>query len=289
MLLGNIRWTWWRLISFLSLPRFLVRSFSERRKESWKWFKCSLLQKRFSLFFFPFSANLKLKWFCNSISLHLKMKKRRKKAIKLVLNIYHFMLEEWRDLAHSHTSSVSNADCLDLFSLFWDARVWKFFSWRFYEQLQGLNGFECLVWNNIVEVCFYKSCWFSDQWSIDFSSDTKKFSPFSPLTIDPENLFSRKTDYLAEEFSFQFLLFQWKISIQKSLLRAILKDFPVFWTLECKLFFLFPFTPCMVAVLPAVYSIFAAFSSWKSLNWKMKRNLERSWCWDDWIKNCYLT
>lgn len=46
------------------------------------------------------------------------MKKRRKKAIKLVLNIYHSVLEEWRDLAHSHTSSSSssNADCLDLFS-----------------------------------------------------------------------------------------------------------------------------------------------------------------------------
>lgn len=60
------------------------------------------------------------------------------------------MLEEWRDLAHSHTSSSSNADCLDLFRLSRDARVWKFFSWRFYEQLQGWSGFMCLVLTKIV-------------------------------------------------------------------------------------------------------------------------------------------
>lgn len=48
--------------------------------------------------------------------------KEGKKAIKLVLNIYHFMFKEWKDLAHSHISSF-NANCLDLFSPFFELLV----------------------------------------------------------------------------------------------------------------------------------------------------------------------
>lgn len=69
----NIRWTWWRLISCFS---------SSTLSSASNWFETFFLPKRISSLFF---ANLKLKWFCDSISLYLMMRK----GTKLVLNIYH--------------------------------------------------------------------------------------------------------------------------------------------------------------------------------------------------------
>lgn len=115
----------------------------------------------------------------------------------------------------------------------WDARVWKLFCKRFMNCCGGWSGFDQNfrnIFNNF----------------IDFPSMFWKMlgnSSLSSLTIDPKNLFSRKTDYLAEEFSFQFLLFSWKISIQKSLFELFWRIFQCFehWSANC---FFFPFTSC---------------------------------------------
>lgn len=102
----NIRWTWSRLI-ILSFLWALQRMRLHRWKDDLKLCSDFPLKEIPSLFFSPFSsANLKLKWFCDSISSHWR-RAWRKKAIKLVLNIYHFICAQRKEsLAHSHISSL---------------------------------------------------------------------------------------------------------------------------------------------------------------------------------------
>lgn len=123
------------------------------------------------------------------------------------------------------------------FRFSWDVRVWKFFLDVFMNSFRGWSGVTRWVWKNIVTVLIFLKVVDSSIHNLAVLPAMITETSLPSLTIEPKNLFSRKTDYLAEEFSFQFLLFQWKFSIQKSLLQAILKDFPVFWTLKCKLFF----------------------------------------------------